>query len=453
MSLKQELQNLVIELDLIKKREGLPDRGRQVLPTMRTAKNGVQQFYSQKSIEIVKNVTRIIYGNRSCSAIPISLDDFGGNLLQAITDFYSEGKLQELLETEGKSVIQKLKEHTETLINNSVDEYTHYFAAWTIGFEKIEGHKIGPVHLMTREQWINELELDKFGDFYTDNSKSEGDIKRELRLALSNKLPPEADLCELYKYIEDASSVLKITISGHEKNYSRKLGKLICKTALDSTSLLLGGKGIFIKQALREERLPPWEEYSLMANNDFMSMGLSKGERNLFFSSENLDEAFQIVEVKSKEIANVLQALLRPESHKVPMLINRWITALNWFVEGSRDESDAIALVKFGTCLDVLSDGGEFKGILEMVSRMLSISENEIVFESPQKITLRNHIKAIYNDRRSKILHGNHCNPLASLEQERSRAALVARSVLIHSLNRLMVYEGPDDRKAFRKLI
>ncbi|WP_154724306.1 hypothetical protein [Thiothrix nivea] len=73
----------------------------------------------------------------------------------------------------------------------------------------------------------------------------------------------------------------------------------------------------------------------------------------------------------------IIESLISPLSQKHPKLCSRWATALDWYGEGCREQNDAIAITKIATSLDVLSQGGKYAGILEMLKNMFNIPEDE----------------------------------------------------------------------------
>lgn len=150
--------------------------------------------------------------------------------------------------------------------------------------------------------------------------------------------------------------------------------------------------------------------------------------------------------------ASILDGLVNPTDHKHPKLANRWATALDWFGEGNRESSDAIAVAKLGTCLDVLACGGKNDGISQMIIHLTGISGDTLVVPAPRPRTLKELVKDIYEDGRSKILHGTHFDRLESFAHERQHAAYLARIVLLESAWRLKHYSGNDEDKAFRTM-
>jgi hypothetical protein len=100
----------------------------------------------------------------------------------------------------------------------------------------------------------------------------------------------------------------------------------------------------------------------------------------------------------------------------------------------------------------VLSAGGKYAGIATMVSNLLDIEGDREVIGGENPLTLNKAIKEIYDDGRSKILHGTYFNRLEAMKIERERAFFFARIALIESAVRLIKYDGADNDDVFKTI-
>jgi hypothetical protein len=254
----------------------------------------------------------------------------------------------------------------------------------------------------------------------------------------------------IYDVVEKCPAVLKVKIQGYDLNLSKKLARLACKTALDAVSLGFGAPEHFHQQALYDERLPPVAINSLLETNGFLWLpGKSLGKRIPNLSPQRISQGLIDLAPVFAAFSSILNGLIDPAAHKHPKLANRWATALDWFGEGNRESSDAIALAKLGTCLDVLTCGGKFGGILEMVINLTGATADAEVVRGRHPRTLKNLVKDIYDHGRSKILHGTHYDRMEPFTNERQYAAYLSRIVLIECAMRLHSYSGDDLDKAF----
>ena len=241
-----------------------------------------------------------------------------------------------------------------------------------------------------------------------------------------------------------------------KKNFSQKLAIIVAKTALDSISLLLllllGNDKLFLQQAIYGERLIPIYFYSLIETDGYLwGPGNGLSDRVICHSKHTLEDCLDKSKSVIPPLVYILHGLLAPEQHPSPKLAMRWATALNWLAEGCRESNDSIAMAKLGSSLDVLSCGGKTDGISKMVSNLLQIKEDTVVLKNQCK-TLKQLIRKIYEDGRSKVLHGTYYDRLESFEIERKHAFDIARETLLSAAICLHEYKGGDRDTAFRSM-
>ncbi|MCM1129844.1 MAG: hypothetical protein NC211_07740 [Alistipes senegalensis] len=206
-------------------------------------------------------------------------------------------------------------------------------------------------------------------------------------------------------------------------------------------------------QALYDECLPPIGTKTLVETNGFLHIpGMSLGPRIPMLRGEKLQKAIEERSNLLEAFGQIITGVLNPSMHKCPNLAMRWLTALDWFAEGNRELNDAIAVVKFGACLDILSGAGGKKGILRMTENLTGKSRKDIVVTGKYKLNLTNFIDDIYTEGRSKIVHGNHYDRLESFETTRKYAGILSNIALSESAIRLQNYSGADDNRAFQKM-
>ncbi|MRT28661.1 hypothetical protein [Herbaspirillum sp. CAH-3] len=456
MTLKEDLIKLVAALNRVHAgafnwsvQDGLPD--------FVTAESGMQVHFTRDARRALRKISETLLGNRSPDSIKVEIGPYEKVVRQIIADLYAQDDFEESMADEGKKVIEKLKLLSEQLLRSNSDEFTHYIPAWTVGLENDSPFKLGPVTIFNRMDWIDRVEFSpKAMKTFLGESEANHHWKDLVRSALG-KQSGEVDLAGLagpvYSAVSTCPALLEVTVRGYEQDFSKKLAKLVAKTALDCTSLVLGSAEFFFQQAVQEERLPPAGSDSLMSTNGYLWLpGSSIGKRLRHLSGARLRQAKDDVNLLVPEFSSILSALIDPASHSHPKLAMRWATALDWFGEGNRELSDAIAVAKLGSCLDVLGCGGKFAGIRDMVINLTDTSGDTIVVKGDRPLTLAELIKNIYDDGRSKILHGTHFDRLKSFEVERRQASEVARVVLIAAAQRLMHYSGSDVDKAFRTM-
>jgi hypothetical protein len=456
MKLIDSLKELVDELDKVHSNQF--DWGSELgMPDFVTASNGFQRHFTQSARKSLKRVAQVLHSNRPQGLVQIEIDNYEKIVRQAVANMHAESEFIDFYDDKNKIAIKKLKAEIESRVESGAKVYTHYFPAWTAGIDRKSPFQIGPISFINRDNWIDMVDFPEQGkQQYLNEPEANSKWKEILKDALKNpndSTPINGLAASVYGAVEKCPSLIKVKISGYEKEFSRKLARLVCKTALDSISLCIGSKALFQQQALQEERLVPVGSYSIVETDGFLWLpGQSLSDRIPHLSGNMIDKAISDISSAIPALAFILEGIVTPQAHRFPKLSNRWATALDWFGEGCRESSDSIAVAKLGTSLDVLSAGGKYAGIASMVSNLLDIDGSSEVIGGENPLTLNKVIKEIYDDGRSKILHGTYFDRLEAMKVERERAFYFARIALIESAFRLSNYNGEDSDNAFRTI-
>jgi len=460
MSLMQLLTELITELNKANSssnENGLWREG-DSLPIFSTSENGNMVFFTKASLVSIRKMAKIFFNGDIDILAVTELENFQKILRQVVTNLYADSQLSIDSEDNCNESIKKIKQKSTEVVEELKKEFVHYFPAWTISLMNDGPFEFGPVTIMTRKQWIDSVNLpEALLERYL-NKQSENKLwKSSIQMALDAEPLPEranGDLADdFYKTIKDAPALLKVKVIGYEKDLSRKVGQLVCKSSLDAISLLLGRPDLFSTQNLQIERVLPISIYTLVETEGNLWLpGFSLSSR---FSKINYEDAIDVIKQNTdivKSLEKISKSLIDRSQSNCPELCKRWATALDWFAEGCREQNSAIAIAKIGTSLDVLACGGKFKGILDMISHLLKCDKAEIIVKGDLNWPLSKLIKEIYDNGRSQVLHGTHYDRLKSFEQLNVLAIQITRIILIECAIRLAKYIGPDEDKAFRTI-
>ncbi len=262
--------------------------------------------------------------------------------------------------------------------------------------------------------------------------------------------PFNLELDQLSNAIKVSKSFIKIDIQGYDNELSFQLANIIAKTTLDSISLLIDNKDLFFRQILVSDKSLPTLNYKLLKVDKRLTLpGMSLNSIIPMISPKKALEIINKNKIFVDAISKVLISL-KDSRQSHTRLANRWTTALNWYAEGIREDSDAIALTKFATSLDVLSKGGKYKGILSMLKKIFNINEDDTVAKD---LSLKDFVKNIYDNERSKILHGTEYERLKSFNYQKNTYIPIIRSILLLSLEALYKFQGEDFDGSFIKVI
>ncbi|WP_431819441.1 hypothetical protein [Burkholderia sp. F1] len=460
---REALGQLVAELDRVYPQgsyDGDALQNEKGMPDFVTARNGRERQFTRVATRALQAL--VLAWQKEVPRLAVTLDSAALQTLlqQSVADLHADGQF-------GNDVAANLacvEQTFERTLAKTETSFTHAFPARTLGMEVDEPYVLGPVTFMTRDQWIEAVEFsDRAKEQYLGGSRDNEQWKPRLRAALSQAkraVPVDAEplpglAAALYGPLSACRSLLRVSLSGYEQSLSVKAARHISKTALDGLSLMLGGRDLFHQQVLVDERMPPVGHYTLLESNGYLrlpGMGLNKQIPILSGRQVKGDLSKASLRPLLDALAHVLDGLVSPSTHSHPLLAMRWAVALDWLAESEREYNEAIALTKIGTSLDVLTEGGRFGGILDMLTHLTGWKEETAFPVGPYTRDLRWLVKELYDHGRSKILHGNVFDRLQSFAEMRRSGAMLARYALIECALRLKSYTGADTSKAFRDI-
>lgn len=460
MGLKDEIQEVAIAMDQANAPEGaaplaIPNIG---IPDFNTARNGYIRYFSSAARAALTRVAATIHHDDASVSSVMELGVFEARLRQCFADLHAEGRLghsdDAALEISRDEVKDWVKDDLDTL---QID-FTHHLPAWTLGIEFVRPFAIGPVAFRARSDWIDAVD---FSENAIEHYLGAREFNQRWKEILKEALKPRSEVelqglaTSLLSALQDCPSVLSVKVAGYEKELSKKIAEIVCKSALDAVSLIFGGKDFFHKQALHGDSVVPVLTESILETNGYLwlpgsKMGLRLVSTDRNQMSQHLQKAAVAPLIAS--IGKILQALIDPSSSSHPDLAKRWSTALAWLADGTREKNDAVAVAKIGTSLDVLAHGGKHKGIVDMMVNLTGKKATDAVTQGTAPKSLSEVVKIVYGEGRSQVLHGTHFDRLKSFQEHRALGEHLAITALIESALRLATYAGPDEDLAFRTM-
>lgn len=157
---------------------------------------------------------------------------------------------------------------------------------------------------------------------------------------------------------------------------------------------------------------------------------------------------FQIVVTATQAI---LDYFLHPQSVSTrPVMLNTLLQSLLWFHEGCKEPDDLRAVVNFAASLDALGKGRKVGGILTMLEARLGIVRTSPINGNPGAPTFKTVVEDIYEDGRSRAIHGTNNKIGHDWERTRALSEKMARSALIACMEWSVANptsNDPDDLK------
>lgn len=459
MTLQTHLDDLVEELDRIHTdgrmlRQTILADG---IPDFATAANGKHRHFPKEARKRLDRFTMTLYRNRPNYRRVIDRTRFRALLRQVIADLHAEGRFVDC--TLPGSAVKAVDSAITARLQHDVRRYGLHFPAWTIGVESHGPFTLGPVTFRARENWIDEFDFPaSLKDSFANTPQANHRWRDVLKKALADDTAPahtEGVAQWVFSPLRPCPAVLSVEVDGYELGLSKQLGALVCKSALDAVSLVFEREAIFHQQLLHGDRQIPIGLHSLISTDGALwgpgsdmgpRMPVVSPDRAALVAREN--PAADLFDA----IGQILNGVVDGTRHAQPGLAQRWATALDWFAEGQRERSDAMALAKIATAMDVLASVGRNAGIRAMAAHLTGRDASDFVVLGDAPKTLERLIKEIYDDGRSQILHGAKVDRMLPLADERAVASSLGRFLLLEAAVRLRTYTGPDHHKAFRTI-
>lgn len=422
-----------------------------------TGRNGNQCGFNKQFRIYLSQLSQGLFPNFD-KPLDIEEKQFRKVLEDSVVNLFTENQFQ-CDHGNSKENLKKIRNELNDLLSKLNDEYIHYIPAKTAQLELLAPIKIGCVEIYSIQQWLDIVDFsDKAKENYFGNTEQNKVWKDVVIKKLKKEeIKLEGIAKDIFRIIDGNNAILKVKVKGYEKVLSQKLGNILAKSALDMLSLYVGRKRLFFQQILQEERSWPRMTFILMGSEKYLGgPGFKFNEQHfqVFKNEDHLKEYREGLNEFIPYFENILDGLSKQGNCSHPKLANKWIYALNWYAEGIRDSNDAIAVAKLASCLDTLSHGSKIGGIKQLLRNIFEKEDHQILFGSDvsQKITVHEFAKRIYEEGRSRILHGTIDNLLESFQADKERLINAGRIILLECALRLYEYEGEDNDHAFKTM-
>lgn len=445
--------SLITKLDATHVGAGFIGDGTTYLPNFVKSRSGVERHFTSDSQLALQEFAEALYQAREQYRKVARLEEFLKAVRTCVADLHADNAFSDS-KLDDKDKLRLYDGELSRRVLGLSRKYTHVFPAHTLRLEQLGTLELGPVKILPASAWLGQV------DYPTEAKERLGlpSNWKEAVLARLNgaaagdeKLPWAAE--DILSVLRGCNAVVSVDVEGRELAFSREIARLAARTALDGIALLArGGRKLFLQQALRDERLPPVDVHSVVVTDgQLWAPGYRLTERFNHIEPQRIATALSERPEELAVLKQVVAALVEPSTHSHPNLAARWATALDWFAEGCRETSDAVAVTKLASALDVLACGGKDAGIRELLCHLTGMAPSDVVV--PRRgLTLTEVVSRVYNDGRSKLLHGTHFDRLEKFSTERLQAEGLGVAALTELLVRLPHYTGPDTDKAFRAI-
>lgn len=422
------------------------------LPNFVVTRSGVERHFTRAAQSALNELAERLFADGKGYQELIRLPQFSQMVRACVADLHADGKFAGLGSTE-RADLKLLKAEIEVRLGNVSMPFGHAFPATTLGLEQAGAYQVGPVEIRSVGAWLEAVNLSQ-KTCKMHGIEPSSDWKSELLKLLAGTRKDERPnapkhLKAFVEAMHGCDAVVSVGIFGLEQPYSREVGRMVARTALDGVSLLARrGRNAFSQQTLSDERLPPLRVHSLLVFEGEDWVGGSWSERAIPVARAGSRERVFGNGKLYAALCDVVSCLLDSRCHPHPQLAMRWAAALEWFAEGCREASTSIAVTKLATSLDVLTCGSNGYGITKMLSNILDCQDSDQVFDGVSD-GLSTIVQRIYGGGRSQLLHGTQVDRRIPFDTERAQAQVLGATALLNLLERLASYQGPDTESAF----
>ena len=317
----------------------------------------------------------------------------------------------------------------------------------------IPSFNIGPVRIEHRDAWLTrKVEDGDVPEVIAERVRqvwSGGPKPAPLHEALSNHREQD-----IYNVIGPCPYVCSVSVNG----FARKAGLQAAANAARLALTCIAMMWEPASRALDGFRLrydgPLFLQYALRYRVGKISLAGSR--LNGSPSGPQIDTAdwatlFASFQTLVTATQDVLDYFLHPQSVSTrPVMLNTLLQSLLWFHEGCKEPDDLRAVVGFAASLDALGKGRKVGGILTMLEARLGLKRTDPIDGTAGGPTFKAVVQDIYEDGRSRAIHGTNNKMGHDWERTRALSETIARLALIACMDWSVVNptsDDPDDLK------
>lgn len=314
--------------------------------------------------------------------------------------------LDDDLETNASDVLKRVKQTINlSATTNSIREYA--FGCTLFAGADFKPFSIGPVSFETRSIWLGRKLLDG-GVSELSHQRIErvwrGDHPRKRKRSFDSMA--EEDVIDAIGSSDFVCSVAIYDLGAEAGQEKALMAARLATTAIALTwqtpsKALNGFNLVFDRQPRRRKALAFIPGKRVLSGSSWSH--LPSGPH---IKSEDWEKVLADRADVFAVVGEMLSYVIRPSGVAArPYMMSTLYHAFLWFHEGCREPSSHIAVAKLAASLDALACGKKSRGILALINARLKIEGNKPI--RPDGPTIKNVIERIYDQGRSRLMHGN----------------------------------------------
>ncbi|WP_422343412.1 hypothetical protein [Parasphingorhabdus sp.] len=341
-----------------------------------------------------------------------------------------------------------VSEHVEELLDKQIAGHNRPIDL-TLGCHLIEGDEpyplqVGPVVFETREAWrLRMLAAGKLSPTTARRlyARWSGTSPRKRKRSFDSFVEES-----IVDAIGECPVVCSVATDGLSGKYIQEKGLLAARLAMTAISLTWyrPSEGLRWMNLLYDRRRSHRHTVLFGSGTNVGSNSASAELPLGRYSEPELLESLRSYRWLFEQIGEAIYGYIQPNrSMKRPKVLNALFLSLCWYHEACRESLDQIATTKFAASMDALTGGKGVPGILSLISARLGPKPDDPLMKDGRKT--KKVIAQIYNDGRSKLIHGASADFAHDWTQVRVSAEVIGRWLLVSSCDWLSKNSAVDD--------
>lgn len=355
--------------------------------------------------------------------------------------------------TDYSAAAAKLSKQLDLRLRTGVREVVFSFPCRLFDDLSIGPFDIGPVRFCPRSDWLHELVERAQGasdawakplhEFFSTPALSVAD--RESKLSV---LPNRAQ--DVHDALAGCMWVATVSLAAIDQDRAKDRAKTAVRLAVNALGLRTNRLGAVQLRGPDDELRATQSHTIVQPHGEDVRMGVHL-DVPMSGGFPGQSKAYVLNSLDLRQAAGTaLTAITSPSlsaNAKEPTIAQRWCDALFWFGEARRDNTEFMALVRYGMALDVLAKGSRKKGITELLEALFGMKATDAAMSNGT--TLGRLVGQIYEEGRSQFGHGGRSALIQDLPASIEAADRLTSQALDRYALCLASYTGSQDYASF----
>ncbi len=347
----------------------------------------------------------------------------------------------------------KLKASLNEHLSGLRSGVTHIFGCWVVYHHTLLPICIGPVWFGHRETWLNERRADRTFDKATHERIGRHWQGRKLRKRKNRSWSSHYEQ-DILDTVGPCPWICSVSFGGHAPARSGEKAVLAARIALATIALCwVRPARAACDMGLLIDTGPSNFQTTLCydAKGFVGSSHINLSRRGAIIFDEDLQTFHSDYHERFDTVGAALHLFLEVQpSGLMGDASARLCRSLTWFWEACNSPLDFMAITKFATSIDVLSEGQGEHAICDLLNRVGDFAPEDKFLKDGT--TVKTLAREVYKEGRSKFVHGARPSLIEDLTSPRARAEMLASRALQSYIAWMRDYFSPNSETGFNQV-